>query len=178
MRYVVVWLRNPLDALRKAYDSLAPGGYLEIFDPSTHRENYDDDTAAPHLDRLWVLLTEATRKAKQVQADGPTYKEWLEEVGFTDITETEFPTPTNPWPTDERMKQIGAYQSRSLPPAFEGFGEFLIGSGMPEVEVRELVSGAIAELLDPNIHINFSLYVHPTQASTTSTILSYSRLHY
>jgi hypothetical protein len=38
------------------------------------------------------------------------WKQYLIDTGFEDVVETVLKIPTNPWPKDERMKKIGAFE--------------------------------------------------------------------
>ena len=38
------------------------------------------------------------------------WKAQMEEIGFVDVHEQIFKIPTNPWPKDKRLKQVGAFE--------------------------------------------------------------------
>jgi hypothetical protein len=56
--------------------------------------------------------------AERIGASGKTLLKWksmLEEAGFEDVTENILKIPTNPWPKDKRLKQVGAFEVAAFP---------------------------------------------------------------
>lgn len=95
----------------QAYDHLKPGGYLELA-ASIPDFKSDDGTLPPgtaYVEIAQMYFDMADRIGCSGK-DPMKWKEQLIEAGFTDVVERVFKIPTNPWPKDERLKQIGAFE--------------------------------------------------------------------
>ena len=42
------------------------------------------------------------------------WKGWFEDRGFEDVTQAVYKMPCNPWPKDQRLKLIGAFEMENL----------------------------------------------------------------
>lgn len=93
---------------KQAFDAIKPGGFLEISDIECGTFSDDDtlpsDTATV---KWWRLMEEAAAKAGRPAPKAEQYKKWMEEVGFVDVEERILKRPTNDWPKDPKMKEIG-----------------------------------------------------------------------
>jgi SAM-dependent methyltransferase len=110
-RELILAIRNWPRLVRQAFDHLKPGGYLQLAG-SVPLFASDDGTLPPNTayaevaqiyfdmgDRIGISGKEPFR-----------WKEYLISAGFTDVVERVLKIPTNPWPKDERMKRIGAFE--------------------------------------------------------------------
>lgn len=72
----------------------------------------DDDSLHPdHSPRLWSKrICEASENYGRPVPRATDYKYWLEAVGFAKIRETISKRPTNTWPKDRQLKEIGNLQ--------------------------------------------------------------------
>lgn len=69
-----------------------------------------DDSA---LRRWSDYMLEASTKQGRSMLSTESYKKWLEEQGFVNITEVVFKWPQNSWPKDKKFKEIGGFLSVS-----------------------------------------------------------------
>jgi SAM-dependent methyltransferase len=110
-RELILAIRDWPRLVRQAFDHLKPGGYLEL-GGSVPLFASDDGTLPPNTayaevaqmyfdmgDRVGISGKEPFR-----------WKEYLISAGFTDVVEKILKIHTNPWPKDERMKRIGAFE--------------------------------------------------------------------
>lgn len=88
--------------------NLSPGGYIELLDP-VYPMVSDDGTLSTesHIYQWSRLLNEAAAKLGSSLDSSARYKQQLLDAGFTDVVETVYKWPMNPWPTDKRAKELG-----------------------------------------------------------------------
>lgn len=56
------------------------------------------------------LVIEGTAKVGRACDSAVRYKAQMEEAGFVDVVEIIYKWPTNRWPKDPKMKELGAWQ--------------------------------------------------------------------
>ena len=136
------------DVMRKAYNHLKPGGYFECHELDPKPECDDGTLPAENLEgfsdyalRDWVDLCirsgQISDPPKQFRIAHRVAR-WMKDVGFFDVKERINKVPCNPWPNDERMKQIGRWSQTNLLEAVGGWSykPFLtLGWSKPEIEV-------------------------------------------
>lgn len=110
-RELMFAIRDWPKLIRQSLEHLRPGGYMEIAgtvpligcDDGTFPEN----TAYAQLSKIYFEIGDAMGAT----AMAPTHwKRQMEEIGFEDVRENIFKIPTNPWPKDKRLKNIGAFE--------------------------------------------------------------------
>jgi hypothetical protein len=88
--------------------ALKPGGYFEVqdLDPETYCDDgsYTEDHAAMKWGKLFK---EALAKMNRPLPELTEYKTFMQNAGFVDIHEQFFKRPSNDWPKDKKMKEIG-----------------------------------------------------------------------
>lgn len=114
-REILMAIRDWSKVIQQAYDHLKPGGYLELAstvakvgcDDDTWNEEIAKDSAYNKIGLTFFEL----HQALEVDPAAPLkWKSQLTEAGFEDVEEYVFKIPTNPWPKDKRLKQIGAFE--------------------------------------------------------------------
>ena len=87
--------------------------------------------------------------------DDPTrWKGWFEERGFEEVTEIVYKMPTNPWPRDQRLKLIGAFEMENLLFGLSGMVTRLFSKALkwsPE-QVQVFLVDVRKEIKNRNIH--------------------------
>jgi hypothetical protein len=87
--------------------------------------------------------------------DDPTrWKGWLEARGFEDVTEVVYKMPCNPWPKDQRLKLIGAFEMENLLYGLSGMVTRLFSKALkwsPE-QVEVFLVNVRKEIKNRNIH--------------------------
>ncbi|KAF2021141.1 S-adenosyl-L-methionine-dependent methyltransferase [Aaosphaeria arxii CBS 175.79] len=114
---------DPRSIVRKAYDALAPGGYLELQDGLFPFLFLDPQPPADHpLNVFLHNLLEASRLSGRPWDNVQNYAGWMREVGFEEVVEKRFNWPCGPWAKGERMKKLGVYFLEDLRHAIEPMG--------------------------------------------------------
>ncbi|PGH11709.1 hypothetical protein AJ79_04732 [Helicocarpus griseus UAMH5409] len=161
-RYMVASIENWPALVKRAYENLKPGGWVEFqdFDINLYP---DDGTLMESSDlRRWnVQLIDGYRKLKREPCPGPLLKGLLQNAGFQNITHRQWKMPTGPWPKDKDLKTLGAYNLLQLLEGFEGFSlaPFTRALGWTADEVQILVEGVKKDIQNPKIHSQFDFHV-------------------
>ncbi|KAM0343746.1 hypothetical protein ACHAPU_008173 [Fusarium lateritium] len=98
--------------IRTIFRNLALGGYVEVqeIDGAIYS---DDKTVTPGhaVSKWWKLLGEDFAKLGSHSIGFERIKAIMEDAGFTDIVDTRFKWPTNPWPKDKKHKELGTWNN-------------------------------------------------------------------
>ncbi|KAF7593497.1 hypothetical protein BBP40_011408 [Aspergillus hancockii] len=136
------------ELLRKCFNHLKPGGYVECheFDP---KPKCDDGTMPPEdPDQFseYALHDWCDLNIRSGQIADPPRQfrvahriaRWMREVGFVDVQERISMVPNNPWPTDPHLKNIGKWTETNWMEALSGWSYkpfTALGWSKPEIEV-------------------------------------------
>ncbi|QUC16114.1 uncharacterized protein UV8b_00355 [Ustilaginoidea virens] len=149
------WSSFEKQVVQQAYDALEPGGYLESqeFDSSV---SCDDGTLDPEgpLARWMGDITAAAEQCNRPTVMGPAMREAFQRVGFVDVREVMFKIPTNAWPKDEDLKELGRLWEANMTTGLSGFSLRLFSRAFartPEETEVSLVD-VRREMSDTRIH--------------------------
>ncbi|KAI3572312.1 S-adenosyl-L-methionine-dependent methyltransferase [Fusarium oxysporum f. sp. albedinis] len=118
-------IQNWEDYLRKIFDNLTPGGYVELQDGDAVMESDDGTLTKEHALSKWCnLLREASDKLGRPCIPTKGLRNIMDKVGFTSIVETR-----------QKYKELGAWNNENT-----------------RLEVNVLLADVRKELNDPNIH--------------------------
>jgi SAM-dependent methyltransferase len=126
--------------IRKCYEHLKPGAYLEL-GTTVPILGCDDGTLPPDTSyqKLASIFFEV---AEKVGADpwAPTkWKQWMIEAGFEDVVEMPIKMPSNSWPKDPHLKEVGKLEHINLesfaPAAMERGWTHVLGRDPTEIQV-------------------------------------------
>ena len=84
-----------------------PGGYLEIEDIYPLLSADDDTLKGTALEKYGILCVDGGKKMGINIDTAVITKKLMEEVGFVDVKQVIYKWPTNRWPADKQMKEIG-----------------------------------------------------------------------
>lgn len=140
---------DPSTVIRSAFNSLAPGDYLEpqdgisplqyIGDPPTHFAFY----------KWSELVIEGAAKSGRPWSNTRNYRRWMEQIGFEDVVEEKFFWPINTRAKSAYLKEIGSYVAKDLLNGLEGLSlKVLEKLGWSPEEVREIVPEVRRNLFD------------------------------
>lgn len=149
----------------KNYPShVKPAGYVEL--QCIHPHPQSDDNSTPETSGV-VTFSRRVIEASEiagVSLRAPTrFREWLEEAGFEDVIERRFKVPTAPWPKEERMKLIGAFETQSLLEGAQAFSlrVFAKAFGWSQAETETFLVPLRKDVKNLRHHTYYELWVKP-----------------
>ncbi|RDW68529.1 hypothetical protein BP5796_09186 [Coleophoma crateriformis] len=142
-----------------AFESLNPGGYLELQDHLVPVCSVDSSLQETDLDRWSQAFCSASRNLGISTDDSALSKPRMEAAGFVDVREVHFQWPVGTWAHGEINKQIGTLCARNLESGMQGLGRevLLQGAGLSASEVDGLIEGARSDLGNRKLHAYFSV---------------------
>ncbi|CAM1503446.1 Fc.00g082220.m01.CDS01 [Cosmosporella sp. VM-42] len=141
--------------LRKIFQNLTPGGYVEVQEIDVIVKSDDGTLGDDHALWKWTkLLEEAATKLGRPYEQLDKFKEIMAEVGFTEIVDTRFKWPTNCWAKDKKYKELGAWTNENTALALESLtlAPFTRGHGWSSEEVNVFLVDVRKDLNDRKIH--------------------------
>ncbi|KAK0377627.1 TAM domain methyltransferase [Colletotrichum lupini] len=153
---------DPAKLVDSIYNQLEPGGWFEAQDVCM--EARTDDNTLPENSYLaqWAdEVVDAMEKINRTLKLPLKWKQLLIDRGFVDVRETIYKWPTNTWPRDKTMKDIGGWGLANLDYFLEtaALGILTNIKGWSKEEVIVLCSQARKEMRDPRIHVWWPVYV-------------------
>ena len=122
----------------------------------------DDGTLPPDcaLSRWCSLMLQAGQLCGRPDSVAPRCKSLMLEAGFVDVVELQFKWPTNPWPADKRMKELGMWHQVNQADGLEGatMAMFTRVLGWTQLQVQEFVVEVKKNTRDRSIHAYWPLY--------------------
>lgn len=145
---------NPLPIFKKAFNSLNPGGYFEMFDFDANFRCIDASSDNTQLRKCSDMMMTGAEKLGKVITNAPKYKRFFEEAGFVDVVEERFQWPFNTWPKGKYYKTLGLWYNRDMQEGLEGMmmAVFTRAHGMKREEVLEMLEGVRKDINDKNVH--------------------------
>ncbi|KAH7132725.1 S-adenosyl-L-methionine-dependent methyltransferase [Dactylonectria macrodidyma] len=171
-------VQNWTDYLRKIFQNLAPGGYVELLEVDGFLMSDDGTLTEDHALWKWCkLLREAAGKLGRPYEQTDKFKNIMAEVGFTDVVEARFKWPTNRWPylgIDKKYKALGTWNNENTSLFLESatLAPFTRGLGWSKEEVHVFLVDVRKDLNDPKIHAYSpicSVYGRKPEASGNSS---------
>ena len=143
--------------------NLEPGGWLEIQDYGLPVKSADGTSTGTDVERWGELLCSAGRElGRPMGSDcADHHPAAMAEAGFVDIQTRMFMWPTNGWPRNPLMKELGRWNQINVVDGLEGFCLALLtrGLGWRKEEVDVLVAKVARDLRDKKIHAYFPMPV-------------------
>ncbi|TQN64788.1 Secondary metabolism regulator LAE1, partial [Colletotrichum shisoi] len=153
---------DPVKLVDSIYKQLEPGGWFEAQDVCMSAQS-DDDTIPQNSSLLhWAdEVVDAMEKIGRSLKLAMQWKQLLVDRGFEDVQETIYKWPTNTWPRDKTMKDIGGWGLANLDSFLESaaLGTLTNIKGWSREEVLVLCAQARKEMRDPRIHVWWPVYV-------------------
>lgn len=145
------------------HSNLEPGGWLEFQEYGLPLKSSDGSLDGTSLQRWGELMCEAARKLGRPLGSEVSdhYKEWMEKAGFTEVQEQLFMWPSNAWPRDKYMKELGHWNMINIIEGLEGFCLALLsrGLGWERQEIDILVAKITQDIKDKRIHAYYPMPV-------------------
>ncbi|RPA84842.1 S-adenosyl-L-methionine-dependent methyltransferase [Ascobolus immersus RN42] len=161
----------------KAYDALAPGGWIELVE--CHMDPYSEDGTyerlATGLHTYFSSLLSASAKLGCVMDQTPQLQQKIKSAGFTNVSERTYKAPVGAWPKDHKMKEVGRTMYGICMIGAESYGLALFTRvlGMDEEEAQKIIEGARRDLGRRGVHTVFKQHIiigqKPFETETTGT---------
>lgn len=140
---------------KEVYNALKPGGWFEIVEMECGTFA-DDDSLKPDAasKQWWDCLEDAFAKLGKRMPKIAEYPQMMEDAGFVNVQSAMKKRPTNDWPKDPRMKEIGRYSCLNFLEGLEGFSmkPFTRALGWSPEEVSILLAKVRKETVTRKIH--------------------------
>ncbi|KAJ3539424.1 hypothetical protein NM208_g5498 [Fusarium decemcellulare] len=139
-RYMAGSIKDWPRLFKQAYANLKPGGWIE-FQESANTLFSEDGTLTPDNPMVKMMdnLVLACDKIGRTMDPAPSFRQWAEDAGFTELKEERFKLPIGNWPRDPRLKEVGSLMGVNF---YEGVAAFtavlfteVLGWSREEVEV-------------------------------------------
>lgn len=150
-RFVVTCFMSTKQVFQNAYDSLKPGGYIEICEAEFTPQS-DDGSLTSEVSDLFALIREASTKTGRDMSKVLKYVPWLEEVGFVDITDKVVKWPLTPWAKHPVHKEVGQMQMANFLRVWSSMGKLMEFAGVDQSRVEEVGSKGLAGLRSTACH--------------------------
>lgn len=136
---------------------LKPGGFIEIVEAAGGKLQADDDTYTPQsaIWRYYELVNQAAAKAgRSLQLMNPSMRDLVTTANFGSYKETEMKLPLGTWPSDHKLKEMGAWFALSTQSGFSAYGLALLTRvlNMPSEEVDALFRQCNVEVNSKKVH--------------------------
>ncbi|MCJ1362712.1 hypothetical protein MMC16_001818 [Acarospora aff. strigata] len=148
--------------INRSFKYLEPGGYMES--QELYSTLYCDDGTMPpdwkllewirHLDDAAMTFGRPLRIANKL-------KRWYQEAGFVDVEERVFKLPINPWPEDQRQKELGRWSEMNMLDGIQGFSLawFSRVLGWTKAEIEVFLVGVRKAISQREVHAYNKSYV-------------------
>lgn len=161
-RMMVGSLANVPRFFEQSFENLAPGGVLEMADIAYPAKlNGGDIPEDSQLYKWSIFFTEACAKAGRNANCARLYKTQMETAGFTNVVEKTLIWPTNRWPKDKKMKDIGMWTLENLENGLEALSTALFTRvlGWEKEELDAFLVGVRKEMRDTKFHTYWDIIV-------------------
>ncbi|KAM5373298.1 hypothetical protein ACJZ2D_007127 [Fusarium nematophilum] len=146
---------------RRAFEHLAPGGYLEL-QAVYPRFLSDDGTAeAAENAQFWMKnICEGAAKFGKPLDSPPQWLEKMKAAGFVDVQQEIRKIPFGSWPKDPTLKEIGRHSIVQEYQLIDSYtpGIFSRVLGWDDMEIQVLIAKVKNDLKNPAIHIYVPTY--------------------
>jgi len=160
-RYLACSLKDYKAVIRRAFENLNSGGWVEFQDMDCIITS-DDGTLKPDSTLVkWNLAAAAASAKVGIEfSPGPKIAGWFTDVGFTNVRERVIKLPWGLWPSDARNKEIGLWNLRQLVDGLEGMSLrlFCEVEGWTYEETAVLLAGVRKEFNSPKVHGYYNLH--------------------
>jgi hypothetical protein len=105
------------------------------------------------------MIEAAGKAGRPMDQTGDSFKQWMEEAGFENIEIKIFAWPSNVWPKNKSLKEIGRWNEINLIQGVEGFTLALLTRvlGWSKAEVEILSAKVKNDLKNRSIHAYFEM---------------------
>ncbi|KAK0720759.1 S-adenosyl-L-methionine-dependent methyltransferase [Lasiosphaeris hirsuta] len=161
-RDLILAIRDWPKLVDQVYTHLKPGGWVE-FQCVTGVVKCDDASLPPDsmLREFSKAINQSTAAFGTPVDDPARWRGWFEDCGFEEVTEVIYKLPMNPWPKDQRLKLVGAFEMENLLYGLSGMVTRLFAKTLnwtPE-QVEVFLAGVRKELKNRSVHTYWPFYI-------------------
>lgn len=140
------------NVLRKCYDNLQPGGWIELHDAALELRCDDGTTVGTSLPDFFQAMNNGAQNMGRSLLRPKSFRKYLEDAGFEHIQIIEFAVPGSPWPEDPKMKLCGYYLGRALHTTASSYAKVMESTGLASTEISALIQRLEKDLSRIDIH--------------------------
>ncbi|KAK7421594.1 hypothetical protein QQX98_002061 [Neonectria punicea] len=154
---------NPEAMAKKVFENLAPGGWYEIQDiqlPVLCDDGTLDPETSPTM-KWQKALIEGSKAVGRRLGVSDENKDLLKRAGFINVHESVYRWPTNSWPKDRKLKELGRWNLANFDAGLEGVSLALFTRVLSwtKEEVMALCAEVRKELRNPRVHGYWKIYI-------------------
>ena len=134
---------------------IKPGGYFEMQELDPRFRSDDGSLREDSNVSYWSrIICEASASYNRPIPEYTEYIKWFEKAGFVDVKRIYLKSPTNTWPKDPSLKEVGKFQLLAHVEGLEGISLGLMTRqlGWKADEVKVLMAKVRPELKDRSVH--------------------------
>jgi SAM-dependent methyltransferase len=139
---------------RQCFENTTLGGWLEMQDmdfPWLSQDGTLNESTA-----LWQWCQKLIAGLQVFQREVATrhYKKYMEDAGYVDVKEVQYVWPSNPWPKDKHLKELGRWNLANALDGLEAYSLALFtrAHGMSIEEVQVFLADVRKDMKNPKIH--------------------------
>ena len=149
---------DPKRVLTQAFNSLVPGGWLELQDGSFPCKYVGEPPVDSAFYKWNELVSAGATKTGRPWANAPNYARWMREIGFEDVVEKNFYWPTSPWPKGQYFKEVSMLFQEDLLNGLEGISLKVMGLlGWSAEDVKAFLPAVRDDIKNTAIHGYFPM---------------------
>ncbi|KAI1862638.1 uncharacterized protein JN550_010163 [Neoarthrinium moseri] len=144
--------------LRKSYEFMTPGGWIELQDGDWQPKSIDGSLEGTALQRWFGMVIAAGQRMGRDMLTAPQFKDNLLQSGFVAVQENVYQIPSSAWARGGKAKRLGRYVTTVWLDIVDSYHKFLLAAGHSLADVDELVPAVKRDLLDLRIHWHLETY--------------------
>ncbi|KAK6855020.1 hypothetical protein PG995_008552 [Apiospora arundinis] len=161
LRAVYTAIKDHGKLIRKMFEHLAPGGWIEIVEARPEVLSFDGTSVRSALERWGQMVHAGLVRLGRDPFAITRYGEMMREAGFVDYTERVLPLPTSGWAEEERYKMAGRYQGANSKQALLSgtMHRLFKATGKGDDEINRDIKQAVQEMEYGYVHGYWPIHV-------------------
>ncbi|KAK8043544.1 S-adenosyl-L-methionine-dependent methyltransferase [Apiospora rasikravindrae] len=146
-RMMTICFKDPAAMIRKIYDNLQPGGWVEYQEIGADQIAADAESekliqSTPFSLREYMhrVVQGAANLGRNIDV-APRLEGWMVEAGFVDVTVHQILGPVNAWSSDPVEHRIGFFITQDVIEVVQSASKFYKAYGMTDDEITKFVEG-------------------------------------
>ncbi|KAK8085829.1 S-adenosyl-L-methionine-dependent methyltransferase [Apiospora hydei] len=161
LRAVYTAIKDHGKLIRKMYEHLAPGGWVEVVEARPEVLSFDGSSVGSGVERFGHMVSAGLTRLGRDAFAITQYKDLMREAGFVEYRETVLPLPTSGWPKETRYKMAGRYQGANVKQALLSgtMHRLFRAAGLGEEEIERDIARAVQEIEYNIVHGYYPIHV-------------------